>query len=522
MKAHRYVAVLLICLIWVCVARAGWRDDLDKLITTQSRLEQDKLTKSIVKASPNWWEVTSYIRSLKFPGVETGLALKYTTCIDGKRRPYVVYVPSTYSPSEPTPLMVILHGGVSSTALAEDPEGYAREHEFTKLAEKEGWLLLFPFGQYGATWWDQVGMANIHNLVRTVKREYNVDDDRVWMEGFSDGGSAAFLHAMLAPTDYAAFVALNGHMGVGSIGGDLPLYAPNFFNTPVYAVTTDRDRLYPSGMMRRSIEMAQRAGGKIFYREHEGGHRFSAYADRELPLIATFLDRHRRDPFPAEIIWETALPKFGLCRWFAIDEVGSGEPARWHTDHNVVLIDSTVIIGFVHDDSYEGKGVKVDRVVEQETLARRVGLQPGDVIVKGNTTDIGSIDDLDSFKTGLKRGDTVELVVEREGQRLKLRGTIPEPESYYVFKREKPSAMARVRASANRIDIETSRVGAFRILVHPDMFRLEQNLIIRVNGEVVYDKPVKPDIEFLLRNFLENRDRKLLYVAEVRIGPSAE
>ncbi len=82
----------------------------------------------------------------------------------------------------------------------------------------------------------------------------------MWLGGFSDGASAAFLYGMVAPNDYAAFVALNGHMGVGSLDGNLPTYAPNLANTPVYAVTTFDDPLYPARVMRRTIEMAREAG----------------------------------------------------------------------------------------------------------------------------------------------------------------------------------------------------------------------------------------------------------------------
>jgi hypothetical protein len=77
--------------------------------------------------------------------------------------------------------------------------------------------------------------------------------------------------------------------------------------------------------------------------------------------------------------------------------------------------------------------------------------------------------------------------------------------------------MARVSFSANRIDIEGSRVGGFRVFVHPDMIRLERPVVITYNGEEVFNQEVKPDIEFMLRNFLENRDRKLLYVAEIKV-----
>ena len=514
--------LLAICIVPLLVgsaARADWRTDLDALLCAPSAEEQDRLLGGILEASPDWKEVVAFIESLSFPDREPGnFQVRRTTSVDGVERPWILYIPPQYSSARRSPLMVVLHGGVSRENVTEDPEAYAREHFFTPLAAEKGWLLLFPFGQTGATWWDEVGMSGIRNLLRRIKRELNVDDDRVWMAGFSDGASAAFLHAMADPTDYGAFVALNGHMGVGSLDGDLETYAPNMANTPVYAVTTGGDQLYATSTMRSTLEMAVSAGGDVLYRTQEGGHDFS-YGEEELPLIARFLDRHPRDPFPVRILWETADRRFGACRWFAIDRVTIDEAASWHRDHNAILVDRRISIGFYVDDSYEGEGVRVERVVEEGALASEIGLEAGDVIVRCNETAIATMDDLNSFKAGAKRGDAVEIVVSREGEEAVLKGNFPEPLNHFVFKRLIPSALARVRACGNRIHVETSRVGAFRIKVHPDMIRLEDNLVITVDGVVAFDGPPSVNLEYLLRNFLENRDRRLLYVAEISIEP---
>ncbi len=127
------------------------------------------------------------------------------------------------------------------------------------------------------------------------------------------------------------------------------------------------------------------------------------------------------------------------------------------------------------------------------------------------------MDDIYDYKLTLTRGGALSLTVLREGSRLLLEGRLPEPGAYNVFKRELPSALANASFSANRVDVQASRVGAFRILVHPDMFRLDRNVVVTVNGRTVRDAPVTPDVGFLLRNFLENRDRKLLYVAEIPV-----
>ncbi len=431
----RFLNILVIVLIVLGITietHADWSADLDELIKTESNQTQDELIQKIVKSDPNWQEVVAHIKSIKFAdNVETGkVFLDSTLCIDGVMRPWVLYVPSNYNPKQAAPLLVLLHGGVGRAEILDDPLAYVEENSFQSLAEKLGGLAIYPFGQAGALWWDEVGMTNINNLVRTVKRNYNVDDDRVFMGGFSDGASASFCYAMINPTDYAAFMALNGHIGVGSLDGDLATYAPNIFNTPVYTITTDRDQLYPAHKMRATIDMARRAGGNIFYRELEGEHDF-AYAEEELPRIARFLERHPRDPLPTEIVWETAERQFGLCRWFAIDEITIDEAAPWHVDHTAMLVDDRITIGFMSVD-YEGSGVKVGKVIE-DSFAEKTGLQTEDVIIKGGKKAIENIDDLNDFKAGFKRGDPVELTVRRADQDIVLKGNLPDPKNYYVF-----------------------------------------------------------------------------------------
>ena len=150
-------------------------------------------------------------------------------------------------------------------------------------------------------------------------------------------------------------------------------------------------------------------------------------------------------------------------------------------------------------------------------IAKEMGLLAGDTIVGGDGRVIADMEDLGEFKSTPSRGDAFELTVLRDGEELVLHGRIPEPTNYLVFTRDTPSGLARVSYSANRVNVEVSRVAALRIFVHPEMIRLEENLVVRCDGEVVFDDLVEPDVEFLLRNFIENRDRRLLYVAEVTV-----
>ena len=514
----RLAAVVLTVALAACAASAGWEEALSELLSTGEGADVEAAVRSVVRANPDWRDIADLIEAGEFPASDsTGEAvLRSTVCVDSVERPWVIVVPAAYDPTVSTPLLVVLHGGVGTADVFDDALGYARTNEFGAAAAERGWFALFPFGQAGATWWDDVGMANIRNLVRTVKREFNIDDDRVWLAGFSDGASGAFAHAMLAPSDYAAFIAFNGHMGVASLDGELPTYAPNMAATPVFATTTFDDALYPSRKMRATIEMAREAGADILYREFPGGHNFDDVAG-VLPAAFRFLERHPRDPLPAQIVWEAGDTRFGACRWFAIDRITADEPAPWHVDHNVALLDERVTIGFQPDYGFEGPGVRVELLPEGDHPARRIGLQVDDIIVRADATRIDSLPDLGAWKSGVARGDSFEMAVIRDRREVLLRGELPEPAGYFVFKRDVPSALARVSYAANRVDVETSRVGAFKVLVHPDMVALDQNLVIAVNGEAVFDELVEPDVGFMLSDFVRNRDRRLLYVAQVEV-----
>jgi len=505
------------------IAAADWREDLRSALDRAPGVERDALVRSVVDAGPDWIEVAAVLseRRSAVPDSVGGPELIRHMCSDGVERPWVVWAPRSYDPTVPTPLLVVLHGGVSRAEIVDDPAGYAADHSLVRGAVDRGWLVALPFGQEGATWWDEVGMDNISALVRWTKRAYNVDDDRVWMGGFSDGASASFLYAMAAPNDYGAFLALNGHMGVGSLDGDLATYAPNMANTPVYAVTTFDDGLYPSRKMGPTVRMAQKAGADILYRELPGGHDFS-YDETELPLLLDFLDRHPRDPFPCEVAWQTAAARFGACRWLEIERVETGEAAPWHVDHNLGLVDDRVTIGFHPDYEAEIEGVLVASVIEGDYPAADIGLSSGDVIVEADGMALGTVDDLDVWKGTVARGDDFSMTVLRDGDRVELAGTLPDPSNYLLFKREVPSGMVRAGWSGNRVELETSRIGRLRILVHPAMFNLDEPVTVTADGDTVFHGVVEPDVGFMVERFLRDRDRERLYVAEIPVDLISE
>ncbi len=520
----RILFTIIIVLATSTAPIAGWLEDIHSLMSAETAEEQELLLDKIYSSYPiDQYDVLEAFNTYEYPDPEgkSEYHLRTALCSDDVERPWVLYIPEDYDPAVATPLLVVLHGGVSSPNIYEDPLGYANESEFSRLGVKNGWLMIFPFGQSGATWWDPVGMGNIDARVREVKREFNVDDDRVYMAGFSDGASACMLYAMVNPNDYAAFVGLNGHIGVGSLGGGIQTYPRNMANSYLYTTTTDNDSLYPTSKMSATIEMAIEAGANVEYRKLEGTHSFD-FAETEIPLISEYLLAHPRNPNPSYVICEaaeklvpTTKPDFGQMRWLAIDEVADGE--QEHRDFNATLLDDRLTFGFYDDDSYQGEGVLIGGIIE-ESAAEGAGLKEGDVLIQGDDIPITVFDDLYTWKDTLARGDDFKMIVLRDGEEVTLSGNLPEPEEYEVFNYEMISGLIEAEIDGNRIDITESGVKQLRISVLPDMFDWGAPLEIWVNGELEYDEyRVEIDTDFMLRNFLKNRDRKAAYIGEIKM-----
>ncbi|NIP44819.1 MAG: hypothetical protein GWO41_17335 [candidate division Zixibacteria bacterium] len=509
---------VLIVSFTTCRLSADWQSDLDRLLITGDETEQEQLLEDVLEANPPVDAVMSFITNMKFPEMPGGQLIKrMNMCIDSVERPWVLYVPEQYDPNVPTPIIVILHGLISRKNVMEDPLKYAEEHPMLEhIAKAAGWLAVFPFGQEDATWWDEVGMTNIKGLIRTVKREYNVDDNHVHLAGFSDGASGAYGFAMLDPTDFATFICLNGHPGVPNEDGGLHTYASNLSSVSIFAGFTNRDQLYPTASMSPAVRLIQRAHADLKFHAIEGEHDLSEYGPKDFRQMLNFMNEHKRRIL-SDFTWEAAETEFGDFQWFAINEIAKGAPKIWHTSLNATMTDSTISVGFIPDYSYEAAGVKVESVTEGETLASNIGLQAGDIIIGGNTMKIEDMEDLANFKSQLHRGGGGVMEINRNGERFSVYGVLPPPERKQLFVYKKYSAMARVNHKGNGIEIEGSRVGAFTVKIHPELFDLNMRVVIRLNREKFHDDYVEPSLRYMLQNFLENRDRRLLHVAEINV-----
>lgn len=269
-----------------------------------------------------------------------------------------------------------------------------------------------------------MGIAKVNDIVAAMKKRFNVDDDRVWLAGFSDGGSGSLGMSMLSADNFAAFMSLSGQMGVTAQWGGKHLYPMNMAMSPQYVVNTDLDKLYLAEKMRKTILMANDIGASILYNEHFGiGHDFS-YADAEMPNFKRFLLSNPRKSAPEIIVWKSASNRYGTRFWISINETIDVEPKPWHVDHNMKLSDDRIFFGLLPDWDYKFQGVLVDGLTDGDTYSRRAGMLSQDIIIRANDTLIRTIDDLNAFKDTVKRGEFVKLTVLRDDKPVELSGNL--------------------------------------------------------------------------------------------------
>jgi polyhydroxybutyrate depolymerase len=120
----------------------------------------------------------------------------------GKKRSYLLYVPKTYDPARPTPLVISIHG------FAEWPAHQRDLSRWNKLADQSGFIVVYPMGNgFFPKYWSlrsdpgrpeqdpTLNVQFISDLIDKLEREYAIDPARIYANGLSNGGGMSFLLA---------------------------------------------------------------------------------------------------------------------------------------------------------------------------------------------------------------------------------------------------------------------------------------------------------------------------------------
>ena len=138
---------------------------------------------------------------------------------DGIDREYILYIPNSYDGTSSVPLMLNFHGFGGSASQ------FMQEADMRSLAEANTFILVYPQGSCldGSSHWnpcpiggdnkstaDDVGF--VESMISEISSQYNVDMERIYAVGYSNGGMMAYGLANYKSDLIAAVASVSGTM----------------------------------------------------------------------------------------------------------------------------------------------------------------------------------------------------------------------------------------------------------------------------------------------------------------------
>lgn len=178
------------------------------------------------------------------PAIEVNKAIGDHVCtmnIKGVERTFRVHVPPSYNGTTPMPLVILLHGH------GQTGEEIARHTKMTELADKEGFIAIYPDARTwaGKEQWrawdtdnglippgsgaDDVGF--LRKIIESAEKDYAVDAKRIFLTGLSNGGMLAFRAAGELSDKVAAIAVVSGAMSGREPPPKFPISVLNIHGT---------------------------------------------------------------------------------------------------------------------------------------------------------------------------------------------------------------------------------------------------------------------------------------------------
>jgi hypothetical protein len=252
---------------------------------------------------------------------------------------YLVHLPKNYNPKNKYPTLIFLHGAVRFSSLMDYqiPQqvlgGWNRY--YTKYASLNDVILIFPSANKKYNWMtSDDGFFMIPKIVKQLKKSINIDDNKVFISGHSNGSTGSFSYAMKQPTQFAGFYGFNTQPRLYTGG----TFIENILNRSFINFSTDQDYYYPPNAndkldsLMHSLNLDYKD-----YRYNGFPHWFPEFDESEpaYKILFSDLKERERNPFPKKITWEFDDNNYGNIDWLTnikLDTLTSKKP--WHKNLN--------------------------------------------------------------------------------------------------------------------------------------------------------------------------------------------
>ena len=523
---------MLVTVVWVLAvsqashAQDATQDALAAAVGTfwaaTSDHERSNAAGAIVALDASFEKVAAALRAKRvYHGeAETGRRVLTRHNQDGLEHPYVVHIPNVYDPAKSYPVRVYLHGGVMRP-LSDDGTWWRNQDQYLRSDS----IVVFPASWPESLWWQESQVENLYGLLNDIKRVYNVDENRVYLLGMSDGATGAFYHAFKATTPWAAFLPFHGHPGVlanPSTDVDGQMHVTNLSNKSFLIVNGGQDRLYPLEVVTPFIELFEKASVWLdFHGLPEAEHNMRWWPDLS-PMIDSFIASTPRQPLPDQLSWESeSVSHFSRAHWLLISELGTVEGESELEPFNTLtrrVPDAQLGISMV-GELVDGSGLQLLDVGEG-SMVDAAGIEPNDIVLTVSGQPTPTPEALKQAIMNFDPGDELPISIRRDAEVMNLMLRYPttfRSQARSAFGRDEPSGRVDLSRDGNTVVARTQGVQRYTLLLSPDQFDFSEPIRVVTNSVVSWDGLVIPDVETLLHWAAFDQDQSLLFGAELEV-----
>jgi dienelactone hydrolase len=322
----RFLSVCSIALVAATLTPSAAGKDVDAVFKTfwDAHNPQDaaKVVPDIVASGVSFDEALKRLKAGRSYSAKVKKSVVTTSYrANGLEFFYALNIPESYDPARKYQARIQLHGGVSR-----ETNGVRGDGTIGALAGAEQ-IYIIPYGWNEAPWWADNQIENLRTILDTVKRTYNVDENRVAVAGVSDGGTGAYYIAMRDTTPYASFLPLNGFIMVLPSVDAGDLFPNNLRNKPFFVVNGGRDPLYPIRTVEPYVNHLKTHGVTLEYHPQVNGVHNTAWWPDVVDSFEAFVFTHPRNPLPDTLTWQSTATRFdNRADWLIIDELAPRNP----------------------------------------------------------------------------------------------------------------------------------------------------------------------------------------------------
>lgn len=281
--------------------------DVDRFLSTTDSDVEVEILQRLKSTKVSHEAVKSLIRQRRIPasgklGLQTGLKFKN----NGKEYSYALFHPE--ATDTPLPMIIVLHG-----------MGGNGDITVSKWAErlKKEFIVVCPSYPMGA-WWARPAEDMVLDLMDHIQSEYNVDTNRVFLAGLSNGAIGTYTLGMFYPDRFAGLIPI-----AGSITPRFMNFLINLRNTPIYMIQGAHDPIFPIQLSRRVNQILSDMKYPVVYREHgekgmaHGGH---FLPENEIPDLLEWIKKQKRILNPKVVRMTRENNHLGTIHWARLNK----------------------------------------------------------------------------------------------------------------------------------------------------------------------------------------------------------